>query len=377
MIAAQRRHGRLLTVPRDDHEEQRGDHPMLNRNKPNARRDLLKMGAGIASATALPSALRAQTRTLVTTGYGGLHEKWFRTAVIEPFEKQSGAKIQFKYGAAGEWLTSAIANRQEPEIDVPMLSLPVAMRAIGIEGIFLDLDTKRLPNAAEIDPMFFDLYRRRAIGFNYGDFGLCFLKDKVGAPVTSWKDMWDPAHAGRLILPDITAGAVLEIIVIAAMVHGGSETDLEPGWGALKRLKPNVLRFFKNNNEPVGLFQRAEAHLGAWFSARSYAVQDGGVPLQYAIPKEGSPVGVLSFHIARNTRNPDLAYEFVNFAISRQAQETFANGIEYGPCNVKAQLSGRARDRVPPVSRLLRIDWAKIQPQIPAMQQRWQREIVS
>ena len=344
------------------------------------RRVLLAGGAATAiGATAIgaPAIVRAQTKTLVTTGYGGLHEKWFRTAVIEPFEAKTGARLPFKYGAAGEWLTSSIANKDEPEIDVPMLSLPVAMRAITIDGIFLDLDPARIPNAADVDPMFFDLYRRRAVGFNYGDFGICFRTDKVSPAPTSWRDLWDKAHAGKLLLPDITAGAVLEVIVIAALVNGGSESNLEPGWAALKALKPNVLRFFKNNTEPVGLFERGEAQIGAWFSARSYAITDAGVPFGYAIPKEGAPVGVLSFHIARNTRNRDLAYEFVDFALSRQAQETFANGVEYGPCNVKAELRGRARARVPSAAQLMRIDWTKIQPQIPAMQQRWQREIVA
>jgi putative spermidine/putrescine transport system substrate-binding protein len=321
--------------------------------------------------------VRAQGKTLVTTGYGGLHEKWFRTAVVEPFEQKTGAKIQFKYGAAGQWLTSAIANREAPEIDVPMLSLPVAMRAITLEGIFLDLDPSKLPNAAEVDPMFFDIYRRRAIGFNYGDFGICYREDKISEAPAGWADLWKPSYSGKLILPDISAGAVLEIIVIAAKVHGGSETNLEPGWQALKRLKPAVMRFFKNNNEPVGLYQRAEAQVGAWFSARTYAVRDGGVPLQYVIPREGAPVGVLSFHIARNTPNRELAYEFVNFAISRQAQSTFANGILYGPCNRTVSLTGKAQTRVPPLDRLMRIDWPRIQPQIQAMQQRWQREIAA
>ena len=118
------------------------------------RRVLLAGGAATAiGATAIgaPAIVRAQTKTLVTTGYGGLHEKWFRTAVIEPFEAKTGARIQFKYGAAGEWLTSSIANKDEPEIDVPMLSLPVAMRAITIDGIFLDLDPARIPNAADVE----------------------------------------------------------------------------------------------------------------------------------------------------------------------------------------------------------------------------------
>jgi len=339
------------------------------------RRRLLGSGFATAAWAASPALVRAQGKTLVTTGYGGLHEKWFRTAVVEPFEQKTGAKIQFKYGAAGQWLTSAIANRESPEIDVPMLSLPVAMRAITLEGIFLDLDTAKLPNAAEIDPMFFDLYRRRAIGFNYGDFGICYREDKVAEAPQAWADLWKPAHAGKLILPDLSAGAVLEIIVIAAKAHGGSETDLEPGWRALQRLKPAVMRFFKNNNEPIPMLTSGEAVICAWYSARIYPLKDTGVPVEFLSPKEGAAVGTISLHIAKNSRQRDLAVEFPNFAISRKPQEDFANGIEYGPTNRFARLTGRAAQRVPAHNQLMRIDWPVLAPQLPRMAQRWQRDI--
>ena len=159
---------------------------MIKQTNVQNRRQVLQKGFLSAVSIGAPAITSAQGKMLVTTGYGGLHEKWFRTAVIEPFEKKTGAKIQFKYGAAGEWLTSAIANREDPEIDVPMLSLPVAMRAITIEGIFLDLDTTKMSNIGDVDPMFFDLYKRRAVGFNYGDFGICYRSDKVSPAPTSW-----------------------------------------------------------------------------------------------------------------------------------------------------------------------------------------------
>ena len=90
-----------------------------------------------------------------------------------------------------------------------------------------------------------------------------------------------------------------------------------------------------------------------------------------------APVGVLSFHVANKTPNRDLALEFINFAISKEPQEGFANGIEFGACNVKAELKGRAKDRVPPHEKLMRIDWPKLEPKMSAMAERWQRDVVS
>jgi len=339
------------------------------------RRRMLAAGTAAAAITGFPAIVRAQAKTIVTTGYGGIHEKWFRTAVIEPFEKKTGAKVQIKYGGAGQWLASAIANKDNPEIDVPFLALPNAMQAITIDDLFLDITPEMIPNVRDVHPMFYDLYQRRAVGFNYADFGLCYRTDLVKQAPASWKDLWNPEYKGKLILPDITSGGVQELVVLAARMNGGSEDNLAPAWEALKRLKPNVHRFFKNNNEPVPMYQRGEAAVGAWYSARAYAMIDAGVKMNYVIPKEGSPVGVLSFHIAKHTKARDLAIEFVNFALSKEAQETFANGIEYGPCSTRAELKGRAKERIAPHSQLVRFDWPKIQAQFGQISERWQREV--
>ena len=64
-------------------------------------------------------------------------------------------------------------------------------------------------------------------------------------------------------------------------------------------------------------------------------------------------------------------------SVHRQGpQEGFANGIEFGPCNRKAELRGRAAERVTPHDKLMRLDWRKIEPQMNAISERWQREIV-
>lgn len=339
------------------------------------RRSLLRGGLVLGGAAVAPAILRAQEKSLVITQYGGVYEKHFKDAVITPFEQKTGAKVIIKYGSPPEWLTSAIVNKDRPEIDICTLNLPTAMRAITLDDVFLDLPPQLVPNARELDPIFYDLYSRRAVGFNHGPWGMGYRTDRVTPPPTSWGDLWKPEFAGKVLLPDVSSGGAYEMIVIAAMLNGGSEKNLEPGYKALMELKPRVLRFFKNNNEPIPLLTSGEAVICAWYSARIYPLKDTGVPVEFLAPKEGAAVGTISFHVAKNTRQRDLALEFTNFAISRKPQEDFANAIEYGPTNRTAKLSGRAATRVPPHDKLMRIDWPVLAPQLPRMAQRWQRDI--
>jgi len=323
-----------------------------------------------------PAVVRAQSRTLVTTGYGGLHERHFRPAVIEPFEKLTGAKVEIKYGAPG-WLPSAIVNRNNPEIDVAFLPLPIAMKAIQTRGVFLDLTPELIPNLAEIPPIFYDEYDRKAVGFNYAAYGIGYRTDIVKPAPVSWAELWNPAYAGKVVLPDITAGYFHESIILTSLANGGSQTDLDLAFDVLKKLKPALLRIYKTSAEPVPLFQRGECVIGGFGSGRTYETKDTGAAVDFVSPKEGAPVGVLSFHVARNTRKRDLALQYVNYALSREAQEAFCNAIEYGPCNRTAELRGRALERVPPLDKLLRIEWSLVNPLMQVMEERWLKEIAS
>ena len=57
------------------------------------RRHLLKVATVSAGMYGAPAFVRAQTKTITTTGYGGIYEKHYRPNVIEPWEKKTGYKV--------------------------------------------------------------------------------------------------------------------------------------------------------------------------------------------------------------------------------------------------------------------------------------------
>ena len=241
----------------------------------------------------------------------------------------------------------------------------------------MDLKPEMIPNLKDIAPIFYDTYERKAVGFNYVDYGILYRKDGVSKPIESWADLWDPALLGKLLCPGPTAGSMYELVMIAARINGG-ENDYGVGIEALKRLKPNVVRWFNTSNEVDGLLQRNEAAVAAGFGGfRSYALIDAGLPATYVIPREGAPMGVLSYHVPVNARNRDLLLEFVNFALAPEQQVAFGNIMPTGVCNARAQLDPKVASRIAPPDRLLRLDWAKLQANYNDITRRMQREVIS
>lgn len=339
------------------------------------RRQVLAAAAAVGALAAPPQA-RAQTRTIVTTLFGGVYEQNYRRHVLEPFTARTGARFQIRYGSPTEWYTSALVNRDDPEIDLPFLSLPLAMKAIGTTGVFLDITPEMVPNLRDVDPFFYDAYDRKAIGFNYVENGLAYRGDRVQPAPAAWADMWDPRFRGQLLLPDIAGGYFYELVVIAARLHGGSETNLEPGYQALRRLRPNVFRWFRSPNELPALLQRGEATVASMGGARAWQLKDAGTPVEFVIPREGAPVGILSFHIPARARNRDLLLAFVDHAMSVEVQTAFGNGMQSGMANRRVQLAADVAPRVAPLDRLLRLDWRQIEPRMNEMAERMQREVI-
>ncbi len=341
-----------------------------------SRRTLLRTGATAAAVTGFPAIVRAQSKTIVTTSYGGAYEDNYRKLVTDPFSRKTGANFAFKYGSSDEWLNSALINRDDPEIDLPFLSFPVAMRAIRTNGVFMDLSADKLPNLKNIDPLFYETYEHKAVGFNYVDYGILYRKDGVPKPIEAWADLWDPGLRSKVLCPGPTAGSMYELVMIAARINGG-DNDYRVGIEALKRLKPNIYRWFNTSNEVDGLLQRNEASVAAGFGGfRSYALIDAGLDAAYCIPREGAPMGVLSYHVPVNAKNRDLLLEFVDFALAPEQQTAFGNIMPSGMTNSLVKLDPKVASRVAPPDKLLRLDWAKLQASYNDITRRMQREVI-
>ena len=145
----------------------------------------------------------------------------------------------------------------------------------------------------------------------------------------------------------------------------------------MKRLKPSIRKFYLSNPEAGQLIDRGDAVIGAMYDNATWFLTDGGKPIRWIVPKEGALVGMVSLHIAPNTKHLELCKKFVDFAISQEANEGFCNQIMAGPTNKLAMLKEPALSRVPKLDSIIFPDWYKIIRNAPRWIERWNREITA
>ncbi|MEJ0068976.1 MAG: hypothetical protein WDO24_09895 [Pseudomonadota bacterium] len=80
----------------------------------------------------------------MSTVFGGIYEQVYRRTIADPFERETGAKVTLKFGAASEWLTNAMVNRRRPEIDLLLLPYPDSVKAV-LDDIGLPLTEADIP----------------------------------------------------------------------------------------------------------------------------------------------------------------------------------------------------------------------------------------
>jgi putative spermidine/putrescine transport system substrate-binding protein len=340
-----------------------------------SRRRLLQ-AATAAGVVTSPSLARAEDKpTLVSTIFGGVYEAAYRKNFVTPFCAANNADMVLKYGTSGEWVANALINRTSPEIDVLFLAYPDSIRAVNA-GLGVELTPVDVPHVVDLPPVWYDNYKKQAVGIDYASWGISYRTDSGVAAPTSWLDLFKPEYKGRVILPNLTTSGGFQTLVVMARLHGGSETDIGPGFEAMKKLKSNVRKFYVSNSEAAQLMERGDGVVGAMYDNVAWPLADGGKPVRWVVPKEGVLVGMVSLHVVPNGKHMPLAKKFVDYVISPGPQAAFCNQIIAGPVNRLAKLSEPALSRVPKLESVIAPDWFKIVQQMPDWIDRWNREIV-
>ncbi|MEH2477970.1 putative spermidine/putrescine transport system substrate-binding protein [Nitrobacteraceae bacterium AZCC 2146] len=341
-----------------------------------SRRRAIAGGAALAFTLPFAHSSLAQARKSITsTVVGGTFQKVYDETLVKPFEAANNVDVALKIGSPNEWLASAIMNRFAPELDVLLLPYPDSIRAVKA-GICEELTVAELPNLADVYPQFIDGYAKQGVGIDFISFGLIHRTDSKLAKPVSWMDLFKPEYKGKIAIPTLSISGGVQFLLTMAQLHGGSVDNIEPGFEAVKRMKPNIMRFYTSKSEGQQIMERGTAALIMGEHNVAAALIDNAVPIEFLTPAEGVMVGMISLHVVKNSKNTQAAKNFVNFTISSEANGAFNSRLIAGPTNKKVVLKPEIAARIPTYEHLLFPDWNKIVDRLPTWLERWNREIV-
>jgi putative spermidine/putrescine transport system substrate-binding protein len=289
---------------------------------------------GLAAAT---GAATAQTKTLTISWWGYNGDK-MNANIIEPFKKICGCEIVFETGNNADRLNK-LRLRDGKGVDVIYLS--DSFSQLGIEqGLFAEIDPAKIPNLSEIYEIGRQPQGKYGPAYTIGRVGLVYDTAKVNPPITSWNDLWREDLAASVSLPGITTTAG-PMVVLQAGKHAGIDAyeDSEGAFSAIEELKPNVVKNYNTGSELVNLISTGEVRVALAQDFTLASMQAAVPTMAWAKLSEGDIATLNTINIPKNSENVELAYQFINFALSKDVQQKEAEQGVDAPINTKVELT--------------------------------------
>lgn len=285
----------------------------------------------IASGPAL-----AADKQLVISVYG-FGQDAFTEIVYKPFEAQCDCELIVETGNSVERLAKLEARKDDPEIDMAVMSTHDALAA-SRKGITQAIDVSRLNNHAKLydiakDPLGGNL----GIGYTFYATSIVYRSDKV--TIDSWQDLFKDEIKGRVAFPNVSTNQGPTSLYMLGKALGDDSASLKAPIAKVAEHKDDIVTFYERSSQVAQLMQQEEilaAPIGR-FAWGAYTKMD--LPLAWATPSEGQTGGMNVMILTEGAKNEDLAYEFMDFWLSTEIQTALAEALVDSPANAEVMVS--------------------------------------
>lgn len=306
------------------------------------RRSLLKTASGLLMAPALPLILSrqalAQENTVTVGTWGGDYQNLLQK-IVNPLA--SGSTVVFDTGNAVARATKVRAEKaaRRSSMDITLLQ-DVDMYDLSRAEVLEPLTIKDIPNLANTAEQFRTSY---SIPHIFSAMVLVYNTDKIKTTPDSLRFALDPALRGRFGFSDILhVGNTL----FAGLANGGNMSSFDAGMKFLSEMKKNEPKIFPSNEAVAAALKSGEIWMTCMWKARALQWQDAGIPLGFAIPKEGAVAVTFEGAVPRNSRNKAGAFKYLNAMLDPAGQVDFARAMGYAPTVNNANMPPELAKRV-------------------------------
>jgi len=251
--------------------------------------------------------------------------------VVAEFEAKYKAKVNFVYydsdDARDEVLVSSGANGY----DLILLNgpnIPTYQKLNWITPFNVadapNLNQLKLPGLSKSQDML-----NTCAPYFWGSTGIAYRKDLVPAPITSWKQLFEPAPElqGKILMTANSKEVVgMALKSLGYSMSSSNKKELEEARQLLLSQAPSVAGY-SDVVVDVETSKLVSGEVSAILTYNSDALmlQDFDPRIEYVLPKEGAAIWVDFICLSAKVKNVTLAHQFINFI--NQPQQAANNAL--------------------------------------------------
>ena len=240
---------------------------------------------------------------------------------VQAFQDKYKIKTSFIRGGTGSILAKIDAEKNNPQGDVwygGTLDPHSQAGEMGLLEAYKSPNLQYIPDALK-DPAKVKGNYSSAIYLGILGFGVNTERlAKLNLPVPKcWKDLIDPQYKNEIQAADPQSSGTAYTQIATFMQLWGEDEAFK----FLKELNKNVSQYTKSGNTATRNTARGEASIGIGFLHEHSIEKEKGAPVELVVPCEGTGYEIGGVSIIKGARNPENAKLFVDWALSKEAQE--------------------------------------------------------
>jgi spermidine/putrescine transport system substrate-binding protein len=261
-------------------------------------------------------------------------------SLIPEFEKKTGCKVVYELFASDDELTTKLLTG-DSGYDVVFPS-DKGMAPLIQKDLLREIDKSKLSNWKHLDAKFlnppYDPGNRFGVPYFWGTAAIGIRTDKVTQPVKGFEVLFDEKFKGRITMlkspEDVVAIALLHL---GLPMNSTKDEDLAKVKELLIKQKPLVQSYTDDSVKEKLI--KGEAWVCLFWSGDILQAREESEDknIQAIVPASGSMIWVDSMAILKKSKNPALAYEFINFLLDPEIAARNANYVKYPSPNKTAR----------------------------------------
>lgn len=136
----------------------------------------------------------------------------------------------------------------------------------------------------------------------------------------SWADLTKPIYKGLVVMPNPSSSGTGYLDVSAWLQMMGEQK----GWAYMDALHHNIAQYIHSGSKPCKMVAQGESVIGISFGYRAALLKQKGAPIDIVFPKEGLGWDLESAAIVKGAANLPDAQKFLNWVVSKEANELYA-----------------------------------------------------
>ena len=253
--------------------------------------------------------------------YSIIHEEE-TIALTQLFTEKTGIKVSYLRASTGELVNRVITEKDNPQADILLggaSSYHIQADKEGALEKYVSPAVKNLPEYAVSPAGTWTGFCVLTLGIGINEER--YAKKFAGIPEPkTWEDLLNPAYKGEIVLTNPVASSTAYLFVQDQLQRLG----WDKGWEYLLTLAPLVGQFPDSGSAPAKLIGTGEYTLGvSYIHALAKYKAEGFKVKMIAPPKSVGDVDCIS--IMKNAKNMEAAKKFVDFMLSKEAQELMSS----------------------------------------------------